>query len=35
VAEPPADDVAAGSSWCEALRWVPPTLVLRARKQGL
>lgn len=35
LAEPRADEVAAGASWCEALRWVPPTLVLRARKQGL
>jgi SAM-dependent methyltransferase len=35
LAEPPADEVAAGPSWCEALRWVPPTLVVRARKQGL
>jgi SAM-dependent methyltransferase len=35
VAEPPADEVGAGPSWCEALRWVPPTLVVRARKQGL
>ncbi|HLM65281.1 MAG TPA: methyltransferase domain-containing protein [Acidimicrobiales bacterium] len=35
LAEPPADEVGAGPSWCEALRWVPPTLVVRARKQGL
>jgi SAM-dependent methyltransferase len=35
LAEPPADEVGAGASWCEALRWVPPTLVVRARKQGL
>lgn len=35
LAEPPADEVGAGPSWCEALRWVPPTLVIRARKQGL
>jgi SAM-dependent methyltransferase len=35
LAEPQADEVGAGPSWCEALRWVPPTLVIRARKQGL
>ena len=34
--EPPArrDDVPDGS-WVEALAWVPPTLILRARKQGI
>jgi SAM-dependent methyltransferase len=34
LAEPPADEASAGDTWCEALRWVPPTLILRARKQG-
>lgn len=34
LAEPPVDEGAAGDAWCEALRWVPPTLVVRARKQG-
>ena len=34
VAEPMVDKTAAGDAWCEALRWVPPTLVIRARKQG-
>lgn len=33
LAEPRIDEPEAGDSWCEALRWVPPTLVLRARKQ--
>ncbi|QYG95280.1 class I SAM-dependent methyltransferase [Iamia sp. SCSIO 61187] len=34
--EPPAqrDQVPAGA-WVEAMAWVPPTLVLRARKQGI
>lgn len=35
LAEPPGDEVGAGPSWCEAMRWVPPTMVVRARKQGL
>jgi SAM-dependent methyltransferase len=34
LAEPPAEQPAAGEHWCEAMRWVPPTLVVRARKQG-
>lgn len=34
LAEPPVDEDSAGDAWCEALRWVPPTLVVRARKQG-
>jgi SAM-dependent methyltransferase len=34
VAEPRVDEAAAGDAWCEALRWVPPTLIVRARKQG-
>lgn len=36
VAEPPADrEATAPDQWSEALAWVPPTLILRARKQGL
>jgi SAM-dependent methyltransferase len=34
LAEPQVTEAEAGDAWCEALRWVPPTLVLRARKQG-
>jgi SAM-dependent methyltransferase len=34
LAEPPVAPAEAGDAWCEAMRWVPPTLVLRARKQG-
>jgi SAM-dependent methyltransferase len=34
VAEPQVTQAEAGDSWCEAMRWVPPTLVIRARKQG-
>jgi SAM-dependent methyltransferase len=34
LAEPAVTEAEAGEAWCEALRWVPPTLVLRARKQG-
>jgi SAM-dependent methyltransferase len=34
VAEPAVGEAEAGEAWCEAMRWVPPTLVLRARKQG-
>jgi SAM-dependent methyltransferase len=34
LAEPEVDQAEAGEAWCEALRWVPPTLVLRARKLG-
>jgi SAM-dependent methyltransferase len=33
--EPQADRTAAGESWSEAMRWVPPTLVVRARKLGI
>jgi SAM-dependent methyltransferase len=35
VAEPAPDETAAGEHWSEHMTWVPPTLVLRARKQGL
>jgi hypothetical protein len=35
VLEPPADRARAGDAWSEAMRWVPPTLVVRARKLGL
>jgi SAM-dependent methyltransferase len=34
VLEPPADRAEAGDAWSEAMRWVPPTLVVRARKLG-
>jgi SAM-dependent methyltransferase len=34
VLEPPADRAGAGDAWSEAMRWVPPTLVVRARKLG-
>lgn len=34
--EPPADrDLVADDAWVEPMAWVPPTLVLRARKQGI
>lgn len=34
--EPPAQrDLVPGAGWIEAMAWVPPTLVIRARKQGL
>jgi SAM-dependent methyltransferase len=33
--EPPADEAAAGDDWSDAMRWVPPTLVVRARKLGV
>jgi len=32
--EPAADRAAAGDAWSEAMRWVPPTLIARARKLG-
>jgi SAM-dependent methyltransferase len=36
VAEPPVDRTALPpGDWHDALDWVPPTLILRARKQGL
>jgi|SoiMethySBSTD1v2_1073268.scaffolds.fasta_scaffold04522_16 SAM-dependent methyltransferase len=34
VVEPPADRAAAGEAWSDTMRWVPPTLVVRARKLG-
>lgn len=33
--EPQADREAAGEAWSDAMRWVPPTLIVRARKQGI
>lgn len=35
VAEPAPDRATAGEAWCEHMAWVPPTLIIRARKQGL
>ncbi|MBS1848526.1 MAG: class I SAM-dependent methyltransferase [Actinobacteria bacterium] len=36
LAEPAAEpDLAASSGWTDALRAVPPTIIIRARKQGL
>jgi SAM-dependent methyltransferase len=32
VAEPEPDRAAAGDGWSDAMRWVPPTLIVRARK---
>jgi SAM-dependent methyltransferase len=32
--EPPADRGEAGEAWSDAMRWVPPTLIARARKLG-
>lgn len=32
--EPAADRSLAGEHWAEAMRWTPPTLIVRARKQG-
>jgi SAM-dependent methyltransferase len=34
VLEPAADRSDAGDAWSDAMRWVPPTLVVRARKLG-
>ena len=34
VLEPPADRASAGDAWSDTMRWVPPTLVVRARKLG-
>ena len=34
VLEPPADRAEAGDAWSDAMRWVPPTVVVRARKLG-
>lgn len=33
--EPQAEQAAAGEAWSEVMRWVPPTLIVRARKQGI
>lgn len=32
---PPTDDTHRGSDWAEVMAWVPPTLILRARKEGI
>jgi SAM-dependent methyltransferase len=32
--EPQADRTLAGDAWSEVMRWVPPTLIVRARKLG-
>jgi SAM-dependent methyltransferase len=32
--EPQADMSVAGDAWSEAMRWVPPTMIVRARKLG-
>ena len=32
--EPQADRTTAGDAWSDVMRWVPPTLIVRARKQG-
>jgi SAM-dependent methyltransferase len=32
VAEPEPERAAAGNAWSDVMRWVPPTLVVRARK---
>lgn len=32
LAEPEPDRAAAGDSWSDAMNWVPPTLIVRARK---
>jgi hypothetical protein len=32
--EPQADRALAGDAWSEVMRWVPPTLIVRARKLG-
>jgi SAM-dependent methyltransferase len=33
--EPAADRALAGDAWSEAMLWVPPTLIVRARKLGV
>ena len=33
--EPQADRATAGEAWSDAMRWVPPTLIVRARKLGI
>lgn len=35
VAEPAADPASAGDHWCGAMGWMPPTLIVRARKEGI
>ena len=35
VLEPVPDQSTAGESWSDHMAWVPPTLILRARKHGL
>jgi hypothetical protein len=32
LAEPEPDRAAAGDGWSDVMRWVPPTLIVRARK---
>lgn len=32
--EPQADRATAGDTWSDAMRWVPPTMIVRARKLG-
>ena len=34
VVEPAAEREAAGPAWSDAMRWVPPTLIVRGRKSG-
>jgi SAM-dependent methyltransferase len=34
VLEPQPDRADAGEAWTDAMRWVPPTLIVRARKLG-
>jgi SAM-dependent methyltransferase len=34
MVEPAAEREAAGPAWSDAMRWVPPTLIVRARKWG-
>lgn len=34
VTEPAAEREAAGPAWSDAMRWVPPSLIVRARKLG-
>jgi SAM-dependent methyltransferase len=33
--EPQADRASAGAAWSDAMRWVPPTLIVRVRKLGV
>jgi SAM-dependent methyltransferase len=35
VAEPAPDPAHAGDYWCGAMGWVPPTIIIRARKEGI